>query len=138
MDLNDTNLKGILVVKLLLSKNTEGKDRNKDSFYYWSVLNLLSYLAGCTQLDILIVTHQVAKFSSNPKACHDTAIKRIGNYMLSSLDKWLIYKPDASKGLEVHVDADFAGGFDKMNAKDPASVYSRTVYIIKYAGCPII
>ena len=46
--------------------------------------------------------------------------------------------PDNSEGLEVFVDADFAGGFDKAVAEDPASAYSRTGFVIKHAGCPII
>ena len=58
--------------------------------------------------------------------------------MLSTAEDGLIYDPDESKGMEIFVDADFAGGFDKANAEDPELVYSRTGFIIKYAGCPII
>ena len=52
LGLNDTNLKGTPVVKPLLSKNTEGKDRSEDSFHYRSVVGSLSYLAGYTRPDI--------------------------------------------------------------------------------------
>ena len=133
LSLNDANPKGIPVVKLLLSKNTKGKDRNEDSFHYRLVISSLLYLVGCTQPDISIAVHQAAKFSSNPKACYNTTIKRIAKYLLGSLDKELIYNPDVSKDLEVYVDANFVGGFDKLNAEDPALVYSTTGYIIKYA-----
>ena len=136
--LTDANPKGTPVVKPLLNKNADGKERNEDSFHYRSVVGSLSYVAGCTRPDISMAVHQAAKFSNDPKVSYDTAVKRIGKYLLGSLDKGLIYEHDVSKGLEVFVDADFAGGFDKINAEDPASVYSRTGYIIKYTGCPII
>ena len=42
------------------------------------------------------------------------------------------------KGLECFVDADFTGGWSKNESDDPASVYSRTGYIIKYSNCPIL
>lgn len=138
MKLRDANPKATPVVKPLLNKNTDGKDRDENSFHYRSAIGSLSYLAGCTRPDISMAVHQAAKFSNNPKACHDTAVKRIGKYLLGTEDKGLMYTPDKSKGLEIYVDADFAGGFDKSNAEDPASVYSRTGYIIKYANCPII
>jgi hypothetical protein len=35
---------------------------------------------------------------------------RIGWYLLSTKERGMIYAPDSSKGLEVFVDADFAGG----------------------------
>ncbi len=38
----------------------------------------------------------------------------------------------------MYVDADFAGGYDKEHGEEPASVYSRTGFIIKYAGCPLM
>ena len=47
-------------------------------------------------------------------------------------------KPDVIKGLEVHVDADFAGGFDESNAEEPASACSSAEHIINFSRCPII
>jgi hypothetical protein len=41
---------------------------------------------------------------------HEQAVMRIGRYLLSSKNKVMIYSPDSSKGIEVYVDADFAGG----------------------------
>ena len=102
------------------------------------MIGSLLYLTGCTRPDISIAVYQAAKFLNDLKASHDTAVKRIEKYSLGTEDKGLIYKLDISKGLEVFVDADFAGRFDKAVAEDPTSVYSRTGFIIKYAGCPII
>jgi hypothetical protein len=42
----------------------------------------------------------------------------------------MTYKPDPSKGLEVHVDADFAGGWDPGDAGNAENVYSRTGFVI--------
>ncbi len=49
----------------------------------------------------------------------------------------MIYAPDSKRGLEVWVDADFAGGWNPEEAGDADNVYSRTGFIIYYAGCPI-
>ncbi len=49
----------------------------------------------------------------------------------------MIYKPDSMKGIEVYVDADFAGGWDPADAMNADNIYSRTGYVIPYAGCPI-
>ena len=136
--IKDSNPKATLVVKLLLNKNSNGKDRNKDGFYYRLAIGSLPYLAGYTRPDISMAVHQVAKFLNNPKACHDIAIKRIGKYILGTLNKSLIYRLNIQKGLEVFTDANFAGCFYKLNAENLASAYSQTGYIIKYAGCLII
>jgi hypothetical protein len=40
----------------------------------------------------------------------------------------------AQKGL----DADFANGWNASDCEEPSSVYSKTGYVIMYAGCPII
>ena len=53
--------------------------------------------------------------------------------------KGMIYKPDASKGLEVYVDADFAGNWNKNKAAtDRDTARSRHGYIIKYNNCPLV
>jgi hypothetical protein len=49
----------------------------------------------------------------------------------------MIYKPDALQGIEVFVDADFAGGWNPEDAMNAENIYSRTGYVIFYAGCPI-
>ena len=138
LGLKDSNPKAIPVVKPLLSKNTNGKDRNNNSFHYRLVIGSLLYLAGFTRPDISIVVHSVAKFSNIPKAYYNTAVKRISKYLLGTKDKGLIYKLNIDKCLEVYIDVNFARWFNKSNAKDPASIYSRTGYIIKYASCLII
>ena len=60
---------------------------------------------------------------------------RIGRYLLSTKDRGMIYRPDPKRGLEVFVDANFAGGWDPEDAKNADNVYSCTGYVICYAGC---
>ena len=40
--------------------------------------------------------------------------------------------------LDCYVDADFAGGFQKADPTNPNDCKSRTGFVIKYAGCPIV
>jgi len=58
---------------------------------------------------------------------------------LSTKEKGMIYHPDSTRGIEVFVEADFAGGWDPGDALNADNVYSCTgyVYVICYAGCPI-
>ena len=47
-------------------------------------------------------------------------------------------KTDLEKGIECYVDADFSGGWNQEEGKDPGSNISRKVYVISCANCPII
>jgi hypothetical protein len=49
----------------------------------------------------------------------------------------MIYKPDSTKGIEVCVDADFAGRWDPGDALNADNVYSCTGYLICCAGYPV-
>ncbi len=44
------------------------------------------------------------------------------------------YTPDSLRGIEDYVDADFAGGWDPGDPLNADNVYSRTGYVIQYAG----
>ena len=50
----------------------------------------------------------------------------------------LIINSNPEKVMEFYVDADFAGGWNQEEGKDPGSVLSRTGYVISYDNCPII
>ena len=84
-----------------------------------------------------MAVHQTARFSNNPKLCHEKAIQRLGRYLLHTKHKGIIYSPDTSKGLECYVDADFAGGWSQSDAEDAETVMSRTGFVIMYANCPV-
>ena len=57
--------------------------------------------------------------------------------MFDTKDKEIIFIPDKTKGIEYHIDADFAGGWKNGEHLNPEAVLSRTVFVISYAGCPI-
>ncbi len=98
---------------------------------------MLTYLTGSFRPDIAIGVHQCARFSANPMRSHKQAVMRIGQYLLSTQDRGMTYTPDSTRGIEVYVDADFAGGWDPGDAMNVDNVYSQTGYVIWYAGCPI-
>ena len=51
----------------------------------------------------------------------------------------MTFKPDRTRGLEIYVDADFAGNWNKEEAfNDRDTAHSRHGYFIMYAGCPIV
>lgn len=84
-----------------------------------------------------MAVHQCAGFNAYPMLCHEKAVKRSVRYPLGSSDKQIAYKPDSTHGLDVFVDADFAGGWSSGNVHNPEVVLSRTGYVIMYAGCPV-
>jgi hypothetical protein len=45
---------------------------------------------------------------------------------------------DRSKGVEVYVDANFAGGWSSVDSDNADNVLSRTGFIVCYANCPLI
>ena len=53
------------------------------------------------------------------------------------MNEGIIFRPDPTKGLECHVDADFAGGWSSGDHTNPECVLSRTGFVISYAGCPV-
>ena len=89
-------------------------------------------LSGCLRLDASMAAHQAAKFSNDPNTAHDTAVKRIGKSLLGTSDKVLELKPDATKLLQVYVDADCDDAHDSSNIDHPASVCSRNRFDIKH------
>ena len=98
---------------------------------------MLGYLQGTSRPDISMSTHQCACFNSCPKLCHEQAVKRICKYLLDTNNKGIIFQPDPTKGLECHVDADFAGYLASGEHSNPEAILSRTGFVISYAGCPM-
>ena len=145
----------VLEALFLKNKNLNAKDtpaassrilhRHSDSppfdnsFHYRSVVGMLNYLEKGTRSDIAYATHQCARFVDSPKKEHGDALRWLGRYLKGTRDKGMIFSPDLDKGLEVFVDADFAGNWNKDEASsDRDTARSRHGYIIRYAGCPIV
>jgi hypothetical protein len=116
----------------------KGGEPRKTDFHYRSAVGQLNYLTASSRPELMVAVHQCARFSADPRLQHEQAIKRIVRYLKRTSDKGLILRPDVSRGLECHVDADFAGGFSTEHSDDATTCLSRTGYIIWFAGCPLI
>jgi hypothetical protein len=131
-----TNEKLTPVGKPLLKKDLQGVPKKYD-WEYCVVIGMLTYLTRSVQPDIVMATHQCARFSIGPMISHKLAVMRIRQYLLSTKERGMIYRPDSARGLEVFVDANFAGGWDPEDSENDDSVYSCTGFVICYVGCPM-
>jgi hypothetical protein len=122
----------------LLSRHLDSPEFD-NHFNYRRVLGMLNFLAQSTRGDISYAVHQCARFSSNPREEHGKAVKWLGRYLLDTKDRGFIMRPDPTKGLEVHCDADFAGNWDPVLAgEDIDTARSRHGFVISYAGVPLL
>jgi hypothetical protein len=79
-----------------------------------------------------------ARFAADPKKEHGKAVEWLCRYLASTRDKGIILKP-TDQSFDVYVDSDFIGNWDSETATDDIdTAWSRTGYIIIYAGCPIV
>jgi hypothetical protein len=100
-------------------KNEQAFDLN---FNYRSVVGKLNYLAQTTRPDIMHATHQITKYSSDPRQLHGEAILYLIRYLKKTRDLDLRFKPDSTKGFECYCDADFSGLWNKaFAAVDPST-----------------
>jgi hypothetical protein len=135
IDNGRTNEKLTPVGKPLLNKDLNSVPHKYD-WEYRRAIGMLTYLTGSVRPDIAMAVHQCARFRINPMRSHEQAVMRIGCYLLSTKRQGIIYRPHSSKGIEVYSDANFAGGWDPVDAMNANTIYSRTRYVIRYAGCP--
>ena len=84
-------------------------ETRQQQWHYRLAVGCLSYIQAIVRPDINFAVQQCARFCNNPKKNHEEAVKRICRYLLKTKTQGLVLKPDKSKGLECHVDADFAG-----------------------------
>lgn len=110
----------------------------EDPWNYASIVGMLLYLSTNTRPDIAFAVSQVARFTHQPKKSHATAVKMIVRYLQGSIEQGTIIKKTTSLNLDVFCDADFMGLFGKDPSKEPSSAKSRSGYIIKLGGCPLI
>ena len=108
-----------------------------NSFAYRSIVGKLNYLEKGSRPDISYATHQLARFTTDPREEHGQAARWLARYLKRTKEKGLIMKPDPGKGLEVHVDADFAGNYDYFDTSNSDTAKSRHGYLISYSGIPI-
>jgi hypothetical protein len=139
LSLDETKTKGrdTPVGKPLLNRDLNGVSR-KHPWLYRGGVGMLSYLANSVRPEIMMAVHQTARFSVNPMRSHELAVMRIGRYLCDNCERGITYKVDRSKGIEVYVDADFAGGWSCADSDNADNVLSRTGFVICYANCPLI
>jgi hypothetical protein len=109
-----------------------GKDENGETmselWNYPSIIGMLLYLSTNTRPDISFAVSQVGRFSSAPKQSHARAVKTIFRYLAGTGDL----------NLELFCDADFAGLYKRDDDRSLDSARSRTGYIVKLSGCPLV
>jgi hypothetical protein len=66
-------------------------------FNYRLDVGKLNYLAQTTHPDIMYATHQIAKYTSDPRKTHGEAIIYLVRYLMKSRDLGIRFKPDPSK-----------------------------------------
>jgi hypothetical protein len=94
----------------------------KHPWLYCGAVGMLSYLGNSVQPEIQMAVHQTARFLVNPMRSHELAIMWIGRYLCNNCKHWIIYKVNRSKGIEVYVDTDFAGGWSSADAENADNV----------------
>jgi hypothetical protein len=136
--LTDANVKPVpakVSLKLHASKDQPTFDLD---FNYRSAVGKLNYLAQTTRPDIMYATHQIAKYSFDPRQSHGEAILYLVHYLKKMRNLGLKLKPDPKKGFNCYCDANFSGNWNKAFAHvDPSTVKSQSGWIIFYAGCPV-
>ncbi len=94
-------------------KDSTPFDECNFNFNYRSVVGKLNYLGQTTRSDIVFATHQIAKYSSDPRKEHGEAILYLVQYLKKTRHLGLKFNPDPSKGFECYCDADFAGNWNR-------------------------
>ena len=121
----------------ILNKDESGEP-HKATWHYRSVIGKLNFLEKSTRGELAYAVHQAARFCQEPKTSHTNAVHRIVRYLIGTTDKGMILNPN-NEVFECFADADFCGLWDKERAEtDPTTGRSRTGYIIRFAGCPIV
>ena len=121
----------------ILNRDYHGKAFD-EPWAYRSVVGKLNFLEKSTRADISYAVHQCARFATFPKQSHADAVRCIVRYLIDTKDEGVILDP-SNASFDCFVDADFCGTWNPETAGGDASTSkSRTGFVIKYAGCPIV
>ena len=121
----------------ILKRHKESESFDK-SFNYRSIIGKINYLEKGSRLDLAYATHQASRFVEDPKVEHGEAVRWMGRYIHGTIGKGMILQKKNEEGLEVFVDADFAGNWDPLDTENRDTARSRHGYIIIYHGMPIV
>ena len=75
MNMTDSNPKFTPGDKFPLVKDADG-DPCREDWEYKSVVGMMLYLAWSISPDVLYAVHHCARFSHNPKRCHEVELKK--------------------------------------------------------------
>ena len=135
--MQDCNPNWTPAIQLKLGIDPDGEPYD-ETWNYPSIVGMLLYLSTNTRPAITFAVSQVARFNNSPKKSHTCAIKTIVRYLHCTSDKGTIVTPTGDLSIDCYVDADFAGLHGRDPHHVPSSAKSRTGYIIKLGGCPIL
>jgi hypothetical protein len=99
---------------------------------------MLLYLSNNTRPDIAVAVSQVCRFTHNPKKSHASAVKTILRYLKRTADQGTYIVPDGTLELNSYCDADFGSLFQRDPPEEPTSARSRTGFVIKLGGTPLL
>ncbi len=92
------------------------------NFNYQSMIGKLNYLAQTTRPDIMYATHQLAKYSLDPREPHGEAALYLVQYLKKSLDIRIHLRLNPEKGFKCYCNADFSVAWNKQFAwNDPST-----------------
>jgi Reverse transcriptase (RNA-dependent DNA polymerase) len=135
---DDTKEKSAPAYSSTVLKDGKKNEAHNADWNYRRVIGKLNFLCASCRPELSCAVHQCARFSADPRTNHTEAVKRIGRYLIGTVNKGIILDP-TEHSFEVYVDADFGGLWDREIAEDsPITSKSRTGYVVMYAGCPII
>ncbi len=81
------------------------------NFNYQSMIGILNYFSQTTRLDIMYATHQLAKYSLDPRKPHREAALYHIWYLKKSCNIGICFRPNPEKGFECYCNADFSGAW---------------------------
>lgn len=92
------------------SKLFKNEEDNNEKFPYRELVGSLLWIARTTRPDIMYAVNQCGKFANNYNTTHVTALKRILQYLKTTLDYKLIFtKFQSPIQIVAYADADYAG-----------------------------
>ena len=109
-----------------------------NSFHHILVIGKLKYLEKSCRPDIFYIVHQCARLSIDPRKEYGQALRWLGKYVKDNINKGTTLQSEKGRGLEVWVDADFSGNWNRSESEDRDTAISRHGYVIMYEGFPIL
>ncbi|KAK6120346.1 hypothetical protein DH2020_045903 [Rehmannia glutinosa] len=94
-----------------MSNLTKTKGKSVDESKYRGMIGSLLYLTA-SRPDILHAVCLCARFQSNPKESHMSAVKRIFRYLKGTIQYGLFYPKNENFSLKGYSDSDYAGNID--------------------------